>query len=294
MLRSVSRRTVIAGFAATLTPLSGLAAANAGADVAAKLAVLEQATGGRLGVAVLETGSGSQILYRADERFPMCSTFKLLASAAVLARVDAGSEHLDRVVAYGPGDLLGYAPVTKAHVAEGGMPLGDICAAALNWSDNTAANLILSAIGGPRGFTDYVRGLGDSVTRLDRNEPDLNTALPEDPRDTTTPAAMVADLDKVLVGNALSSKSRQQLVGWLVADKVGDARIRAGVPKSWRVGDKTGTGDFGTTNTIGILMPPGRKPIVVAVFYTGSTATIEARSAVLAHVGEIIAGTFGA
>jgi beta-lactamase class A len=292
-----TRRTVLLGLAATTIAGGARAAtapsAGALATATGRIAALEKQNGGRLGVAVIDTASTAQLLYRADERFPMCSTFKLLASAAVLAKVDAGSEHLDRVVPYGQSDLLNYAPVTKPHVGEGGMPLGDLCAAAIDWSDNTAANLILADIGGPAGWTSYVRSLGDTVSRLDRNEPTLNTALPGDPRDTTAPLAMARNVAKVVLGEALSATSRQQLTKWIVADKVADARIRAGVPKTWRVGDKTGTGDNGTANTIGMLWPPDRAPIAFAVYYTGSTGTDAQRNAVHKEVGAIIAETFG-
>ena len=217
-----------------------------------------------------DTGTGATLAHRADERFPMCSTFKLLAAAAALKRVDEGAERLDRTIAYGPGDLLDYAPVAKAHVAEGGMTLADLCAAAIDWSDNTAANLVLQAIGGPAGFTQFARSLGDTVTRLDRNEPSLNKATPGDERDTTSPRAMAEDMQKVLLGDALSEASRRQLQAWLIDDKVGDKRLRAGLPSSWRIGDKTGSGDHGTTNTIAIIRPPERAPLIATVYYTES------------------------
>ena len=167
-----------------------------------RLADMEAREGGRLGVFVRDTATGATIEHRADERFPMCSTFKLLAAAAALKRVDQGAERLDRKIAYGPSDLLEYAPVAKAHVAEGGMTVADLCAAAIDWSDNTAGNLILESIGGPAGFTEFARSLGDAVTRLDRNEPTLNESLPGDPRDTTSPRAMAGAMQKVLVGDA--------------------------------------------------------------------------------------------
>ena len=290
-----SRRAFIAGLASAAWV--GARAANSPADERAsqaneRIAAIEKREGGRLGVAVIDTGSGSRLEHRADERFPMCSTFKLLAAAAALKRVDEGRERLDRTIAYGPGDLLDYAPITKAHVAEGGMTLAELCAAAIDWSDNTAANLILDAIGGPAGFTEFVRSLGDSVTRLDRNEPTLNTAIPGDPRDTTTPRAMALDVQTVLLGNALSETARRQLEAWLNDDKVGDKRLRAGLPASWRVGDKTGSGDHGTANTIGILRPPDRAPLIAAVYYTESDLSMDARNAIHKEIGGIIAEAF--
>ncbi|RBP17207.1 beta-lactamase class A [Roseiarcus fermentans] len=262
------------------------------AAAADRLAALERSAGGRLGVAVLDTSSGETLLRRADERFPMCSTFKLIAAAAVLKRVDAGQETLTRFVPYRQADLLGYAPVTKAQVDAGGMTLADLCAAAIDWSDNTAANLILDAIGGPAGFTAFARLLGDSVTRLDRNEPTLNTAIPGDPRDTTTPLAMARDLQAVLLGDVLSEESRRRLEAWLIADRVGDKRLRAGLPPDWGIGDKTGSGDHGTANTIAILRPPNRAPLLAAVYYTEGPDSMDARNAVNRQVGEIVAATF--
>jgi beta-lactamase class A len=290
------RRAFLAGLAALLSPLPAGAADFVSADsvksASERIAALEARAGGRLGVFVLDTASGLSIAHRSDERFPMCSTFKLLTAAAVLALVDAGSERLDRKIPYGTADLLEYAPVTKAHVGEGAMSLGDLCAAAIDWSDNTAANLLLQVIGGPPAFTRYVRALGDELTRLDRNEPTLNTAIAGDERDTTTPAAMVGDMRAVLLGDRLSPGSRRQLETWLIGDRVGDKRIRAGLPPSWRVGDKTGTGDNGTANVIAIIRPPDRAPLLAASYYTGSSGSADALNAVHKEVGGIVAETF--
>jgi beta-lactamase class A len=290
------RRAFLAGLAALLSPLPAGAADFVSADsvksASERIAALEARAGGRLGVFVLDTASGLSIAHRSDERFPMCSTFKLLTAAAVLALVDAGSERLDRKIPYGTADLLEYAPVTKAHVGEGAMSLGDLCAAAIDWSDNTAANLLLRVIGGPPAFTRYVRALGDDLTRLDRNEPTLNTAIAGDERDTTTPAAMVGDMRAVLLGDRLSPGSRRQLETWLIGDRVGDKRIRAGLPPSWRVGDKTGTGDNGTANVIAIIRPPDRAPLLAASYYTGSSGSADALNAVHKEVGGIVAETF--
>jgi beta-lactamase class A len=161
----------------------------------------------------------------------------------LLARVDAGAERLERRIAYGPADLTDYAPVTKAHVGDGAMSLADLCAAAIDWSDNTAANLVLLAIGGPAGATRYARFLGDELTRIDRDEPSLNAAIPGGERDATTPAAMARVLQTLLLGDALSEGSRRQLEAWMAGDEVGDQRLRAGLPPSWGIADKTGSGD---------------------------------------------------
>jgi beta-lactamase class A len=295
MLVCANRRVFLTGLAAAIAPLGAQAAPSANDRLALasqSLAAIEKREGARLGVFLRDTETGSTFAHRADERFPMCSTFKLLAAAAALKRVDEGAEPLDRVIAYGPADLLEYAPITKAHVASGGLTLGGLCAAAIDWSDNTAANLILQVIGGPAGFTQFVRSLGDSVTRLDRNEPGLNEATPGDERDTTSPRAMGGAMQKVLLGDVLSEASRRQLDAWLIDDKVGDKRLRAGLPPGWRIGDKTGSGDYGTANTIAIIWPPGRAPIIAAVYLTESNAPVDARNAIHKEIGALIAETF--
>ncbi len=253
-----------------------------------RIDAIETRLGGRLGVAALETGSGHRIEHRASERFPMCSTFKFLAAAAVLHRVDEKKEQLSRVIPYTEADLLEYAPVTKKHIAEGGMSLDALCAAAIEFSDNTAGNLLLKTIGGPEGFTRYARSLGDEKTRLDRIEPDLNSALPGDKRDTTTPGAMAANLRSLLLGEALSKSSRQQLEDWLTANTTGAEMIRAGLPNDWKVGDKTGRGSNGATNDVAILRPPGKSPILLAVYYVGSTASRTDLQAALADVTRLV------
>jgi beta-lactamase class A len=272
--------------------LSMNAAGPAAPSPERQFAALEASAGGRLGVAALDTGTGRRLAHRADERFAMCSTFKLFLAADVLSRVDAGKESLDRRVTYTAADLLAYAPVTKAHVKEGAMTVGSLCEAAVEESDNAAANLLLKSVGGPDGLTSYLKGLGDTVTRLDRNEPELNGNEPGDARDTTTPEAAVATMERILLGDALSAPSREKLLGWLIACKTGSARIRAGVPKSWRVGDKTGTGARGATNDVAILWPPGRKPILVAAYFSESKMDQDERNAILAEVGKIVAQEF--
>jgi beta-lactamase class A len=258
----------------------------------ASLGELEARYGGRLGVFAVNSGTGARLAHRPDERFPMCSTFKVLLVGAILARVDAGRERLDGHIGYGKADLLQYAPVTRANVGLGFMSLRALCEAAVEYSDNTAANLLLRALGGPERVTAFARSLGDSRTRLDRNEPSLNTALPGDVRDTTTPAAMLADLQRLLTGRALSLPSRRSLDSWLIQGRTGAERIRAGVPTGWRVGDKTGSGANATSNDIAVLYPPNRPPIFVTAYYTGSSASGDARNHVLAEVGRIVTSTF--
>jgi beta-lactamase class A len=222
----------------------------------------------------------------------MCSTFKAMAVAAALKRVDAGQDRLDRFIRYGEADLLSYAPVTRAHVQDGGMPLGGLLQAAVELSDNTAANLVLGAIGGPPGWTRFVRSLGDRVSELDRTEPTLNTAIPGSPSDTTTPWAMVGDLRQAVLGDALSPASRQRLQGWMTQCKTGLTQLRAGLPAAWRVGDKTGNDGRMTTNDIAVVWTP-TQPIVIACYLTDAGAvSADARMAAIADIGRLVAETF--
>lgn len=284
----ITRRIVIGGLLASASLGGG--PARAAGEAVARLADLEKRHGGRLGVAVLDLAKGVRIEHRAGERFALCSTFKFLAAAAVLARVDRNEERLDRRITYTDADLVAYSPVTGKHVADG-MTVGELCDAAVTLSDNTAGNLLLASLGGPSGLTAYARTLGDTITRLDRIETALNEATPGDLRDTTTPAAMLETMRKLIVGDALAAASRAQLIAWLVAGKTGDARLRAGFPAGWRVGDKTGTGGHAATNDIAVAWPPGRAPILVAAYYAESRATPDQRNAVLAAVGQIIAAS---
>lgn len=257
-------------------------------DFANRIVSIEERTGARIGVVALDTGNGKRLDHLSDERFPMCSTFKFLAAAAVLKRVDNEQEKLDRFVSYGAKDILEYAPVTKAHLEDGGMTLSALCAAAIEQSDNTAGNLLLDAIGGPTGLTSFVRSIGDKMTRLDRKEPELNSAIPGDERDTTTPAAMCADMQQLLLGNVLSESSRHQLEDWLKHNETGTLMIRAGVPKTWTVGDKTGRCGNGATNDVAIIRPAGRPPVVVAIYSIGSTSSGDDRAAIVAEAARTV------
>ncbi|HJW71677.1 MAG TPA: class A beta-lactamase [Geothrix sp.] len=272
-----------------ILPLQAAPPVTRQASVQARLRVLEARSGGRLGVAVLDTGSGRRIDYRSGERFPLCSTFKVLLAGAVLARVDAGQEALDRPIEYRRTDLLEHAPVTAARVAEGHLTVTELCGAAVSESDNTAANLLLGTLGGPTALTAFVRRLGDARTRLDRWEPDLNEARPGDPRDTTTPRAMVEDLRTLLLGTVLTADSRQRLESWMAACSTGRNKLRAGLPAGWTAGDKTGAGRRGTMNDVALLRPPGQAPILVAAYLTGSGASWDHREALFAELGRLVA-----
>ncbi|HEM8515389.1 TPA: class A beta-lactamase, partial [Burkholderia cepacia] len=253
---------------------------------------LESSVGGRLGVCAIDTASGRVIEHRADERFPFCSTFKAMLSAAVLAQSVERPALLQQRVTYTRADLVNYSPVSEKHVGEG-MTVAALCEAAIQYSDNSAANLLMKLLGGPSAVTAYARSIGDDTFRLDRWETELNTALPGDLRDTTTPAAMAASMRVLMVGDALPAAQRAQLVAWMRGNKVGDKRLRAGVPAGWTVGDKTGTGDYGTTNDAGVVWSPSRAPIAVAVYYTQARADARSKDDVIASVARIVVQAFG-
>lgn len=293
------------------------ARAQGGFDgLASAFARIEAERGGRLGVAVLDTsvmpsgdervqarsslrdgslrdGGGRRVGHRRDERFPMGSTYKVLAAGAVLARADAGRDNMDRLIRFTREDLVTYSPVTEARAGGDGMTLAALCEATMTTSDNTAGNLLLDVLGGPAGLTAYLRALGDGVTRLDRMETALNEARPGDPRDTTSPAAMLADLHALTLGDALSAPARERLQGWLRDNKTGGARLRAKLPPGWRAGEKTGTAANGTSNDVGLLWPPGGgAPVLVAAYLTQGPADGAVRDAALADVGAAIAAAW--
>lgn len=289
----ISRRSVLFATAtlypAFILPAPALAFSQAEDDVTKQLEELEKLTGGRLGVSVLDTETTISFGHRQTERFAMCSTFKALAAAYALARVDRGEEALDRRLTFGRDVLLPHSPVTEKRVGGNGMTVAELCEAAITISDNAAANLLLESFGGPAGLTSWLRSIGDETTRLDRMEPELNEAEFGDPRDTTTPAAMLETLGKLAFGSVLSGTSRQQLVGWMVANKTGDARLRAGVPKDWRIGDKTGTSMTGAVSDIGFALPGGRGPILIAAYTGEAKAPLEVLNPIFSEIGRIVA-----
>lgn len=270
-------------------PLAAQTATRASGELTRALAQAEAASGGRLGVALLDKNSGMTTGYRADERFPLCSTFKVLAAGAVLTRVDAGQTQLGTRVRFALSDVVANSPITKERAGAEGMTLAELCAAAIEYSDNTAGNMLLGQIGGPARLTQFARSLDDQVTRLDRTETDLNESLPGDLRDTTSPNAMLADLDSLVLGSALLNGSREQLTAWLRANTTGGTRLRAGLPAGWSVGDKTGAGERGSTNDIAVIWPPGRKPALLTAYLTNTAAPVEQRNATLAAVARAAA-----
>ncbi len=262
-------------------------------DVDKQLGDLEKKTGGRLGVSVLDTETNISLGHREEERFPLCSTYKALAVGFVLARVDQGTEKLDRRVTYGKDKVVTYSPETEKHAGTDGMTVAELCGAAITLSDNTAGNLLLESFGGPAALTSWLRTTGDTETRLDRNEPDVNQAVKDDPRDTTTPDAILDSIGLLTLGNTLSETSRDQLVNWLVGNTTGNNRLRAGLPKEWKVGDKTGTGNNGSYADIAVIWPPERGPVLVTTFVAEATAPAKDVEAVFAEVSRIVTGMVG-
>lgn len=282
----ITRRTALGGlFAAVVAPR--LFAESSG-SLSFALEEIQKKSAGRLGCAVYDSATGKHSGIRLHERFPMCSTSKLPSVAYVLHRVDIGKERLDRRIVFSHTDLIAYSPITSKRVGSPGMTIAEICQAAITVSDNTAANLLLETYGGPPALTKFLRSIGDPMTRLDRTEPTLNEATPGDPRDTTTPAAMLQDLRRFVAGKTLTASSRAHLVGWMAACQTGGTSLKADMPRDWKVGDKTGSGGHGSTNDVAVVWPPNRRPIFVTAYLTECSLAQPARYAILADVGKAV------
>ncbi len=247
----------------------------------------ETRLGARIGITLRATPSENIFAYKADQRFPMASTFKSLMCGAVLARVDAGSVSLSDRVTYRADQLQSYSPITKDHV-ESGMDVAGLCEAAITLSDNTAANLMLEKLDGPAGLTAFLRTIGDETTRLDRWEPDLNEGIDGDPRDTTTPDAIALSLSRLLFGETLQPASADQLKQWMIDDKVAGALIRPHLPDGWIIGDKTGSGGNGTRGIVAFLKKPDGKTYVTAIYVTATDADIALRNEAISDIGRAV------
>ena len=263
------------------------ASAKRWSTLPASWAEMEKQNGGRLGVCVIETATGERTGYRENERFAMCSTFKFLLVADVLQRVDRHEEKLNRAIAIPKKPLIFNSPLTEPH-AGATMTVADLCHAALTRSDNTAANLLLETIGGPARLTSFCRSIGDNVTRLDRNETSLNEAKPGDARDTTSPAAMAADLNRILLGTVLAPEARQQLMAWMEANQTGLDKLRKNLPAGWHAADKTGNNGENTMNDIAVFWPPSGKPILVTAYITECEGPDSKRIAILQQIGKLV------
>ena len=284
----VDRRTLLA-----VAP--GLAAWPASAQEApAGLAAYERKTGGKIGLYAENLVTGAKIVWRADERFVMCSTFKLSLAAFVLTRVDRGEDHLKRMIPYGPADLPDwYAPVAKQNLAKGALSVEAMCAAAVEYSDNTCANLLLAQVGGPGALTAFWRSTGDRVTRLDHNEPVLNRSPPGDPHDTTTPAAMAGNLRRFVLGKTLSPGSRERLTGWMLNCQTGDDRLRGGLPRDWKIGDKTGNNGKDAAGDLAVAWSRPDRPVLICAYVQGGSPTPAQVAAVFADVGRLAGQRLG-
>ncbi len=276
--------------AATLALGLSLATSAVAQDAEDRLAEtihrVEDRLDARTGVMVRDTGSDWTWAYRAEERFLMNSTVKPVICGAVLAEVDGGALTLDEVLPIRDENLLSYAPVTETRVGES-MSIGDLCLATLDMSDNTAANLLMDRLGGPQEVTAFLRDIGDPVTRLDRREPELNTFAPGDPRDTTTPAAMLDTLQAMLLGDALTPASRAQLAEWMSRGGVTGALLRAEAPADWEIADKSGGGDQ-TRNIVAMVTPRDHAPWLVAIYLSDADVDFVTRNAALQEIGAAV------
>ncbi len=285
-------------FSSVFIVLSGLTlSANAqqtqSDPIQKELARLEAQSGGRLGISAINTANNTRIQYRPDERFPFCSTGKVLVVSTILKESEKTPGLMNRPVTYNQEDVnkSGYAPITQLHIANG-MSVDGLCQAAIEYSDNTAMNLLLKTLGGPGTVTTYARSINDSTFRLDRWEPELNTAIPGDVRDTTTPNAMVDTLKKLALGDSLASPQRTQLQTWLKNNTTGSTKIRAGVPRGWVVGDKTGSGSYGTTNDIAVIWPPKCPPILMVIYLTQKEKNATKHDNVIAAATQLVLNEF--
>jgi beta-lactamase class A len=284
----IDRRSLLAAVPALVTGGAAAAAWPQPLALDGAVAAAEAATGGRVGLTVIDTATGQRFSHRGSESFPMASTFKMLLAAAMLMRVDAGQDRLDRAIPIKPDDIVEHSPFTKTRVGSAAT-IAELARATVTTSDNGAANLLLGTMAGPEGFTRWVRSIGDRVTRLDRYEVMMSEGRRGDPRDTTSPDAVAASWQRLLLGNTLSPASRTTLTDWLIANTTGDARLRAGLPKGWRVGDKTGTGGDNSVNDVAIVWPPGRPPVIIAAFLNGGTASREAHEKTHADLARAVA-----
>ncbi|MEM9448403.1 MAG: class A beta-lactamase [Cyanobacteria bacterium P01_E01_bin.6] len=262
---------------------------NAGEnDLIATVQRIEASMNARVGIAVYDKETNQNWQYHANHRFPMNSTFKTIACAALLARVDSAQEQLEHIVIFDESELVTYSPITETRIGAPGMSLDELCEATMTMSDNSAANFILEAIGGPEALTQFMRSIGDEISRLDRWEPDLNEVVPGDERDTTSPNAMARTLEQLVLNGTLSLDSRQKLENWLKGNEVGDDLFRSEVPCNWDIGDRTGAGGYGSRSIAAVMWPPQREPVIAAVYITETEASFDDRNAAIAEIGGAI------
>jgi beta-lactamase class A len=281
----ITRRTLLG-----LALGAAVAGEAAAASAASTLKAIRKRTGGRLGVHVLDSQSGRRITLDDDSRYAMASTFKLPLAASLLWQIDRGAFPINQAMPIAKKDLLPNSPILEKAIERGGTEflVRDLCGAAVAYSDNAAANILLNGMGGPETVTKFLRAIGDEVTRCDRIEPELNSNLPGDERDTTTPRAMAETLLKIFTQDVLSLASRTLLIDWLIAAHTGADRIRKGLPHNWQAGDKSGTGQNGAFNDIVVAWPPNRRPILVAVYMSESKLGPQELATAHAEIGQMI------
>lgn len=261
-MAELSRRGVLIGSLAAIVAAGMSNQTASAAPLDGQISALEQRDNALIGIFATNLDNGRTVTNRADDLFAMCSTFKGYAAGRILQQVGRGQLSLDKRVFVDPGAVVANSPVTGPR-AGSEMSLGELCQAALQQSDNTAANLLLRTMDGPAGITAFARSIGDDRTRLDRWETELNSAIPGDPRDTSTPAALAAGYRRLLVEDALSPAQRGQLEEWMRGNQT--SSLRAGLPAGWTTADKTGSGDYGSTNDVGVAYGPDGQRLVLAV-----------------------------
>ncbi|WP_164157427.1 class A beta-lactamase [Sandarakinorhabdus rubra] len=287
----ITRRTLVASLP-LVTAVPALAARDRFAPLRRAIAGIERSAGGPIGVALIDTGNGARFSHRADQRFPLCSTFKLLLAARLLDGARRGQWRMDERLPVRREDMLFNAPFTEKRIG-GSASLTEMAEAMVVQSDNPAANLALARVGGPAALTIWLREIGDTVTRLDRNEPEMNNEVPGDPRDTTTPSAMLATCRRLVAGPLLPAPARAQLLGWMAASRTADTMFRAALPPGWREANKTGAGSWHARNIVSIITPPGRQPIWVAAYLFAAKAELEERNRQFVPLGRAIVESLG-
>ena len=262
-------------------------------NIQGKLSELEAVSGGRLGISAINTANNMRIQYRAEERFPMNCTSKVIGVSAILKESINNPSLLQQKVTYTKQDveLAGWSPITQQHITEG-MTIDQLCGAAIMQSDNTAMNILMDKLGGLNAANRFLRSLGDNTSHFDRLWPAEASSIPGDLRDTSTPAAMEKTFQQLVLGDTLASFQREQLQFWLKNSATGGSRIRAGTPQSWVVGDKTGTGSYGTTNDIAIIWPPNCQPIIIAIYFTQNKKDASLREDVVASATKMMMSEF--
>ena len=255
------------------------------------LLAYERKTGGRVGIYAANSVTGAHFAWRADELFVMCSTFKLSLAAFALYRADRGELGLNEVIRYGPDALQEYAPEARRNLARGGMSIHAMCKAAVEWSDNTCANLVLARLGGPPALTAFWRTIGDGTSRLDHDEPLLNRSPPGDPHDATTPRAMAGNVHRLILNDVLRPPSRAILTDWILGCRTGDDRLRGGLPGDWDIGDKTGNNGKDAFGDIAVAWPTTGGAVVVSVYTQGGAPAPAQVQEVFAEIGRTILPT---